>query len=393
MDTVPVDILCEILSKINHRDLLNNRTVCKKWYELFLSKKCLGTCSDFIDMCINNKFLLFDEIIAKTKLGKYVVEHISIYIGVYYTISNKINLLNIGYNICYKYKYKRLQHMINNLVNNKNESWFCRQNSNMFYYGLAFDDDRLLNLYFESNTKYCGFHILKLLNRSVSPSIEIYPEQLVKKTLHNYLDQIIQVAKPNIIKNLYMKAYSKNNMVILRYLDNYLNMFKSSLEMIYKCIGICSSNKIIDIIKNNSLESKILSKQFIKKAIVENDYDLVEYLLKINPKYSSYNKMLRLTVSNNKFRFIPKFNKYSDHKKITNLLLNLNTSSFEKKLSMIYTLWAKDYVTAKIFVQNGLTISVNPRCFNYELCSGNINNILNYVDHNNLIMCRRVCLQ
>lgn len=350
MNNIPREIFGEILSRVDHESQLVSRSVCIKWKEIINTKKYIGTCTDFIDMCLNNKFFFFDKFI-EVIYGDFFFDYYDSY---NYDPDYKKYIVTFGYTICQKFKYYKLAQMIR-----KERSYIraTEQHDNIIYYSIMFDDNyidayiRLIN--YDKKTIVRDLYKIFIWQFFFKLDPESYFLRLVKKF------------SLDIIKKLYARScvtdgyYFFNNKIIDCIIKCGFN-FCSDQTILFDLIPMCKSYNIIRIIENNDLKTKIKSDKIIEHAIKRNKYVLVKYLFKINPKFIKCDHLIRVTICD----FKNLLRSTQNNKKILQLLLNIQTISYvEKKLIMMYMIRLKKYDRAKIFIQHGIIINFDPKCF------------------------------
>lgn len=374
MNQIPIEILCEILSKISHQKLLDISIVCKKWYELIKTKKYLGAYDNFINRCVNNSFL-FDEIVTDPEFNN-LNNCIEMETRLFYGFkSETINLLNIGYYICKKLNNEKMKLKIKKLypgiVSKHDENILLR-------YGIITKNIDVINIFIQICKDNVGQTIYSWLEYESNYDCDYGCKNIFTKQFYNdknaklrtFLLRIIKMFKPHIIEEIIISACNKSDHDTYDFLfDNGYQYFKRSNRLLLFFVGRFSSNRVISFIEKNNLQKRVKNIKLISNAIQNDRCDLVKYFLNINPKYASCSKLIRLTVHNfnsentSVYEWITNFVNEMNRTIIIKLLLKFNSSYTEKRLTMMYMIKLKHFNFAKIFIRHGVTININPACF------------------------------
>lgn len=344
MNHIPIEIFGEILLCMDHETQLAIRSVCNKWKEIIDSKKYVkNNTHDLFDICIRNELFFFDRFIRTSKHNNFLK-------NIYFRSESA----KVAYSICKVFKHNRLASMI------KRENYNVHETRN--YIGI-------LRRAVELNDKYFDVY-LKLVNYDkMIIAYDIY--SLFKFSEKQYIDlyfpKIIKLFSIHIIKKIFVDVYYCSDLT-----DNYIyNIivehrfdFFADVTILYDFMLRYSSKKIIKLIKDKYL--KIKSNSVIRYAVKYNRWNLTKYLLGLNPRFIKCERLLRFTIYD--LRKIPIFSLRSriksKNEKILQLLLSFRMTSYiEKKKIMMYAIKLESYDSARIFIEHGISINIDPRCF------------------------------
>lgn len=180
---LPLETLSCILSYIINTEQLKLRSVCTEWNSIIMSTSIIFQPSySFIEMCINNKFMSFDQyandpiLIANNENQKNVS-------------LNAYDMLSVGYSTCICEGHGRLQYLIKNqfehargYYNCQNNIQYCLINSDkcLFdYLSKKYEMSWILERFLVCNSEFSGIDIV--LNGLVT----LAPKEIVEEVLAN----------------------------------------------------------------------------------------------------------------------------------------------------------------------------------------------------------------
>lgn len=361
MNTIQVEILCEILSKLRHQKLLDISVTCKKWYRLIKEKKCLGSYDGFINMCTNNSFLFFDKDIINQEINNL---NNDIYVEIYQLDHPAkpiqlllVDLQTIGYILINNLNHCQLLKKFEEIQSIEHNS--SKQIDKLLIYGIITENINIINIVAKILYNKCSHNIYQIITQLFAYEHifnHCYQNKVV--TTDIFLCKIIKVIPRNIIKNIMIYACEGSNDFILNFLrNNDYEYYFGSVQMLLKLVHEAKPKNTVDFIKKYKLENKIEHPKLIYRAILDDNFYLTKYFFEINPEYTKYSKLLRLTIRerNSQLKI--------GNLQIIRLLLKFNPTYVEKKLTMLYMIKLEHYAAVKIFVQHGINIYVNPACF------------------------------
>jgi len=292
MNTIPTEILIEIISKINYCDQIRLcSSVCKLWSEAVSSKIIRGKCLNFSDFILNSRVHFYPKYINKNVTDR---EKIIMFNICKLNPKNKLTKLFIPGDICQE----------------KILLWAIKKNHLVLVkYLVAFDfDNNNNNINIEDNrikilTKSCQTNNLEMVKYIISKYIYRYTNNDYTRILSNLMDSKMNLHM-KIIKYLVLSgadingpdeydlcplnmAIRNNNYRLVKYLvDNgaYINgnyyvdddsidlaVWKNNIRIVKYLLTLC-----IDI---NSVD--LDDKKCLNEAIKNNNYRLIKFLIRV----------------------------------------------------------------------------------------------------------------
>lgn len=322
MNNLSDDILGEIISHTSHSEQMMNQTVSKKWNQLILSKKYLGSYTNFIDACLNNKFLFCDKFDSNLLNDEFTIGHV----------------------LCLLLEHYRLAAMIR-----------AKFSDYKIYYGMASTDFLRYGLYNNIN-KIIKIYIQGVKNETKIYDVNILLNEIKDDDRHKLMLSMISNFDIVTIKNLFISFYFKDrtrvsdaSISFSKFITtNGFEYFYGDVDIICRIIKIWPDNFILKFIIDNNLENKIFDIKILYQAIHSNKQNLIKYLINVNQH--KYIMMFRRMIRYRK-------NKYQ-------ILLSENViPECERRFGFIYALNINNLNFCSELITSGFKLNINPICF------------------------------
>lgn len=287
------DILGEIFIKMSHHDQNVCRSVCNKWNQMISTRKYLGINGGFIDMCLNNKYMFFNECNFENIHESYKID-IKHFFPKNPNISVRNQLIiNIGLGICSKMNHQKLILMINDKYASKILIQNISSSPNILSGSIYLENYELVII----SLKMFKNNYFKIANRSYNILYGNFFNGLFDygdNSFNESLGVMMQFYDKNILKYLFMVCWVKKFYRVCEHITNKISYNMCDIQMLLIMIKYYHSDIIIRFIENH-IKNR-LGKKVIYEAIKYDRYYLVKYLLDKNGKLAHNFKLLRMTL-------------------------------------------------------------------------------------------------
>lgn len=329
MNTIPTEILTEIILKINDYDQVRSCSkVCKLWLEIVSSKIITGRCLNFSDFILNSKMHFYPKYVNKN-----ITDHEKI----------------IMFNACKlnpKNKLTKL-FMVGDIRQDKILLWAIKKNYFMlvkYLVGLIFDSDNNNNndnaedYYIQILTESCQTNNLEMVKYIISKYIHKYTKDDYTRILSNLMDSDLKLHM-KIVKYLISLGANINgpdeydlcplNMAIR---DNNYHLVKYLVDM----GAYINGNYYVD---DDSIDL----------AVWKNNIHIVKYLIANGGKFDKNNpRLLILAIKNNNSSMI---------KYLLSLGIDINSIDFDDKMCLSEAIKSNNYQMIKFLIRVGAYVN------------------------------------